>query len=201
MRRRTFFTLIAGVAAWPLSVNAQQPKRPLIGFLSNPSRKTLTEVLLLPAFHRGLAEARYVEGENVAIEYRFADGQVDRIPALAADLVKRNIDVLVTFTNPTALAAKAATTTIPIVFIIGGDPVKLGLVDSLNRPAGNVTGITFFSTAGGEAVRIAARIGPTRHTDRRSDQPEPTRRASARGRGHNSGARSRLKSSCCARQR
>jgi putative tryptophan/tyrosine transport system substrate-binding protein len=146
MRRRTFFTLIAGVAAWPLSVHAQQPKRPLIGFLSNPSRKTLTEVLLLPAFHRGLAEARYVEGENVAIEYRFADGQVDRIPALAADLVKRNIDVLVTFTNPTALAAKAATTTIPIVFIIGGDPVKLGLVDSLNRPAGNVTGITFFST-------------------------------------------------------
>jgi putative ABC transport system substrate-binding protein len=146
MRRRTFFTLIAGVAAYPLSGNAQQPKRPLIGFLSNPSREVLTELLLLPAFHRGLAEARYVEGKNVAIEYRFADGHVDRIPALATDLVNRNIDVLVAFTNPTALAAKAATTTIPIVFIIGGDPVKLGLVDRLNRPAGNATGISFFST-------------------------------------------------------
>jgi putative tryptophan/tyrosine transport system substrate-binding protein len=124
----------------------QQPKRPLIGFLSNPSREVLTEGLLLPAFHRGLADARFVEGKNVAIEYRFADGYVDRLPALAADLVNRNVDVLVTFTNPTALAAKAETTTIPIIFIIGGDPVKLGLVDSLNRPAGNATGISFFST-------------------------------------------------------
>jgi putative ABC transport system substrate-binding protein len=146
MRRRTFFTLIAGAAAWPLSANAQQPKRPLIGFLSNPSREVLTEGLLLPAFHRGLADARFVEGKNVAIEYRFADGYVDRLPALAADLVNRNVDVLVTFTNPTALAAKAETTTIPIIFIIGGDPVKLGLLDSLNRPAGNATGISFFST-------------------------------------------------------
>jgi ABC-type uncharacterized transport system substrate-binding protein len=146
MRRRTLFTLIAGAAAWQRSANAQQPKRPLIGFLSNPSREVLTELLLLSAFHRGLADTRYVEGKNVAIEYRFADGQVDRIPALAADLVNRNVDVLVAFTNPTALAAKAATRTIPIVFIIGGDPVKLGLVDSLNRPVGNATGISFFST-------------------------------------------------------
>jgi putative ABC transport system substrate-binding protein len=145
MRRREFITLLGTIAVVrSRTVYAQQPTKRLIGVLSNPSGDSFQA--LFPAFHSGLSESGYVEGQNVAIEYRFADGQVDRLPALAADLVNRNIAVLVAFTNPTALAAKLATTTIPIVFIIGGDPVKLGLVGSLNRPAGNITGITFFST-------------------------------------------------------
>jgi putative tryptophan/tyrosine transport system substrate-binding protein len=145
MRRREFITLLGTIAvARSRTASAQQPTKRLIGVLSNPSGDSFEA--LFPAFHRGLGESGYVEGQNVAIEYRFADGMTDRLPALAADLVNRNITVLLAFTNPTALAAKLATTTIPIVFIIGGDPVKLGLVGSLNRPAGNITGITFFST-------------------------------------------------------
>jgi putative tryptophan/tyrosine transport system substrate-binding protein len=145
MRRREFITLLGTIAvARSRTASAQQPTKRLIGVLSNPSGNSFE--VLFPAFHRGLGESGYVEGQNIAIEYRFAEGMTDRLPALAADLVNRNIVVLVAFTNPTALAAKLATTTIPIVFIIGGDPVRLGLVDSLNRPAGNITGITFFST-------------------------------------------------------
>lgn len=142
MRRRDFLTLFGGAAAaWPLATHAQQPM-PVIGFLSAVSPGPFAQ--RVAAFHRGLNEIGYVEGRNLAIENRWAEEQYDRLPALAADLVGRRVVVIVTYTDAAAFAAKAATTTIPIVFVNGGDPVRAGIVHSLNRPGENITGVSFY---------------------------------------------------------
>jgi putative ABC transport system substrate-binding protein len=183
MQRRDFIKVVAGSAVVsPFAARAQQPTMPVVGFIRDGSADAATR--FVAAFRKGLNEAGYVEGQNVSVEYHWLEGQYDRIPALMADLVRRRVAVIATPGNAPAIAAKAATATIPIVFGVGGDPVQLGLVVSLARPGGNATGINFFNTEVvakrlrllhdlvPTAVRVAVLVNPANATTAESNLKE-----------------------------
>jgi putative ABC transport system substrate-binding protein len=161
MRRREFMALVGGAVVWPRAARAQQPQMPVIGFLGTSSPDLYA--IRLGVFREGLKQAGYVEGQNVAIEYLWAQDHVDRLPALAAELVQRHVNVIVAASGtPGAVAAKAATTTIPIVFAVAVDPIKLGFVESLNRPGGNLTGVTNLNVEiGPKRVEVLHALLPT----------------------------------------
>jgi len=158
MRRREVLTLLGGSAAsWPLVAHAQQPTMPVIGILSGASPASFT--LFEGAFRKGLADAGFVHGKNLAFEYRWAEGQFERLPSLAVDLITQGPAMIATHTLPAALAAKAATNTIPVVFVVGEDPINAGLVTSLNRPSANITGVTnFMNVLGAKRLELASEL-------------------------------------------
>jgi len=161
VKRREFITLLGGATTWPLAARAQQAPTAVIGFLGLTSQSEWGKFVL--ALRDGLAETGYVEGRNLRIEYRWADGHYEQLPAMAADLVRQKVDAIVTIAPPAALAAKAATTTIPIVFFMGSDPVQHGVVTSLNRPGGNITGVTVLANEiGVKRLELLREIAPAR---------------------------------------